>query len=178
MKFLDFVDIDDFTALSHLDFEEKNFFDSHFLSENVNQNASYCFEEELKQEESIHSLLKGLSEKSAQKQSNDYTQDGTVFQCKKFTPDSDKKLEPIETKTDFEEEKNSQTCNAQEISECGGDQDLSYSSPCKFQTEAFFNFEEFDCKSETAQVKNKRLMKEASKLGKAMESLKTNLNKF
>ena len=57
MKFLDFVDIEDFNALSGQDFEEKNFFDKEHVSENVIANDCYCVEEELKQEESLQTLL-------------------------------------------------------------------------------------------------------------------------
>ena len=84
MKFLDFDDIKDFDNLSPKDFEEKNFFAEDIISENVIQNESYCHEEELKHDESIQTLLNGLSDKSSKKMNNDATHDGTVFKCKKY----------------------------------------------------------------------------------------------
>jgi len=79
IKFLDFDDITEFNSLTTQDFEEKNYFDEDIVSENVPHNESYYLQEELKQDESIQTLLKGLSESSSKKINNDSTQDGSVF---------------------------------------------------------------------------------------------------
>lgn len=106
MKFLDFDDIQDFTQLSTQDFEEKNFISKDAATDNVYPNESYCHMEELKQEESIQSLLQGLTDKSSNKINNEATLDGTVIQCQKLSSIPLMRLEPME-RTDFEECKNS-----------------------------------------------------------------------
>jgi hypothetical protein len=108
MKFLDFDDITEFNQGSTHAFEEKNFFAEDIATENVAREESYCHKEELKQDESIESMLQGLSDKSSQKHTNDATQDGTIIECRKFDEAAQIKCEPLlENRTYFEEGKNS-----------------------------------------------------------------------
>lgn len=101
MKFLDFDDIIDFNNLSIKDFEEKNFYAEDIASENVIENDSNCFEEELKQDESIQTMLKGLTDKSLKKHNNEATEDGTEFQCSKLQhQNSQIGTDSIESKTE------------------------------------------------------------------------------